>query len=41
MTTLRNNLSVKWQKAHICLGQQDVYMHIIPANFVSDKERAG
>ena len=41
MTTQRNNLSAYWQCLSIALRPQNVYMHIIPANFASDKERGG
>lgn len=40
MTTYTNNLSASWHCLSIILRQQPVYMHV-PANFASDKERAG
>jgi hypothetical protein len=41
MTTYINNLSAKWQCMSITLRQQPAYMHAVPANFASDKEREG
>ena len=40
MATYQHNLSA-WQCPSISLRQQDVYTHIMPANFASDKERTG
>jgi hypothetical protein len=43
MTTYINNLlSVNWQSLSAStLKQQCAYMHIVPANFASDRERTG
>lgn len=42
MTIFTNNLlSTNWHCPSITLRQQALYIHNVPANFASDKERAG
>jgi hypothetical protein len=41
MTIQINNLSTEWQCPSITLRLQAFYMHNVPANFASDKERDG
>jgi len=41
MTIQINNLSTEWQCPSITLRLQSLYMHNVPANFASDKERDG
>jgi len=41
MTNFTNNLLTNWHCMSITLRQQPAYIHAVPANFASDKEREG